>query len=62
MRWRIHIALVLALFVAVSRQDTALEPLDEAVAESPSFNLIIGPENPGKSGTPRSQFDEHRKL
>jgi hypothetical protein len=47
MRWRISLAAVLALFVAVSCDQQPVEPLEQAVAEAPAFNFMNGPEEAG---------------
>ena len=47
MRWRISLAAVLALFVAVSCDQQPVEPAADQVAEAPALNFSNGPEEAG---------------
>lgn len=58
MRWRISLAVVLLAFVAVSCDQQPVEPATDQVAETPTFNFMNGPENPGKSGVERLYWED----
>ncbi len=47
MRWPVPVVFTLALFVAVSCDQQPVQPVDEQVAESPTFNFMNGPAEAG---------------
>ncbi|MCL7958347.1 MAG: hypothetical protein M8860_01740 [marine benthic group bacterium] len=49
MRWRIPLIATLVLFTAISCDQSTTAPEPTAVAESPSFNFMNGPANPGEA-------------
>ena len=57
MRWRIPLVVVLALFVAVSCDQQLVEPEVDQVVETPAFNYMNGPANPGQSGVTRDLLE-----